>query len=152
MEFLGPLLFNIYINDLFCSDEFQMLNFADDCSPYEFNYSTADVIQNLETQTKSLLEWYNSNYLSPNPDKWHLIASDNEPTLFLKVADQSIFNCKNEKVLGVYFDSKLNFEFHLEILCKKAIQTACPCKGIVIHVDKRSSQFGYCPLIWQKNT
>ena len=33
---LGPLLFNIYINDLFFSEMFQMMNFADDCSPYEF--------------------------------------------------------------------------------------------------------------------
>ena len=36
---LGPLLFNIYINDLFFSEVFQMVNFADDCSPYEFNQS-----------------------------------------------------------------------------------------------------------------
>ena len=47
---LGHLLFNIYINDLFYSDEFQMMNFADDCSPYDFNHFT-DAIQNLETQT-----------------------------------------------------------------------------------------------------
>ena len=42
---LGPLLSNIYINDLFYCEEFQMINFADDCSPYDFNYSTDDVIQ-----------------------------------------------------------------------------------------------------------
>ena len=29
---LGPLLFNIYIKDLFFSEEFQMANIADDCS------------------------------------------------------------------------------------------------------------------------
>ena len=46
---LGPLLFNIYINDLFFSEVFQMVNFADDCSPYEFNQSINQVIQNLET-------------------------------------------------------------------------------------------------------
>ena len=33
---LGQLLFNIYINDLFFSEEFQMTNFADDCSPRDF--------------------------------------------------------------------------------------------------------------------
>ena len=81
---LGPLLFKIYINDLFCSDEFQLMNFAHDCSPYDFNYSTDDVIQNHETQTKSLFEWYNFNYFIPNPDKWDLILSDSELTLFCK--------------------------------------------------------------------
>ena len=47
---MGPLLFNIFINDLFYSEEFQMMNFADDCSPYSFSASTDDVILNLETQ------------------------------------------------------------------------------------------------------
>ena len=32
---LGVILFNIYINDLFFSAEFQMANFADDCSPFD---------------------------------------------------------------------------------------------------------------------
>ena len=49
-----------------------------------------DVIPNLETQTKSLLECYNFNYLIPNTDKWHLILSDSEPTLFLKVVQCKI--------------------------------------------------------------
>ena len=62
---LGPRLFNIYINDLFYSEEFQMMNFADDFFPYDSNYSTDDVIQNLGTQTISLLQLNNSNYVMP---------------------------------------------------------------------------------------
>ena len=58
---LGPLLFNIYINDIFFSEVFEMINFADDNSPYE-------VIENLEKQTTSLIEWYKNNYLKRNPD------------------------------------------------------------------------------------
>ena len=41
-------LFNIYINDLFFSDEFQMMNFADDYSPYNFSLSINYVIHTLE--------------------------------------------------------------------------------------------------------
>ena len=155
---LGPLLFNIYINDLFYCDDFQMINFADDCSPYDFNYSIDDVIQNLETQSKSLLGRYNSNYLVPTPDKWHLVLSDSTPTLFVNVADQIISNSKNKKVLGVYFDSKFDFEFHLDKLCKKASQKLhalarvssymiCRQKKIIMNAFI-TSQFGYCPLIW----
>ena len=55
---LGQLLFNIYINDLFFSDEFQMMNFADDCSPYNFSFSINDVIHTLEKQTTLLIEWH----------------------------------------------------------------------------------------------
>ena len=73
---LGPLLFNIYINDIFLfSQHFSMTNYADDCSPYEYSYST-DVIQKLENNSKCLIDWYESNYLKPNPDKWHLLLSE----------------------------------------------------------------------------
>ena len=41
---LGPLLFNININDLFFPEEFQMANFADDCSPYDFSTNNDEVI------------------------------------------------------------------------------------------------------------
>ena len=155
---LGPLLFNIYINDLFLSEEFQMMNFADDCSPYEYSKSTDDVIQNLEDQTSLLIEWYKCNYLKPNPDKWHLILSESEPTLSVNVSDKLIFNSKNEKVLGVYFDNKLNFEFHLGQLCKNASKKlhalarvssfmSCNQRKIIMNAFI-TSQFGYCPLIW----
>ena len=60
---LGPLLFNIYINDLFLSSpDFEIANYADDNSHY-------DVIKKLEEDAFYLLKWYENNYLMPNPDK-----------------------------------------------------------------------------------
>ena len=131
---LGPLLFNIYINDLFFSDEFQMMNFADDCSPYNFTLSINDVIHTLEKQTALLIELYKCNYLKSNPDKWHLILSEREPTLFANVGNKRIFNSNNEEVLGGYFNNKLNFEYHIGKLCKKSkSKTSCPCKGVIFY-------------------
>ena len=155
---LGPLLFNIYINDLFFSDEFQMMNFADDCSPYNFSLSINDVIHTLEKQTALLIELYKCNYLKSNPDKWHLILSGREPTLFANVGNKRIFNSNNEEVLGGYFNNKLNFEYHIGKLCKKASQKlhalarvssfmSCRQKKIIMNAFI-TSQFGYCPLIW----
>ena len=106
---LGPLLFNIYINDIFFSVKFEMMNFADDNSLYNTNLSISKVIENLENQTISLIEWYNSNYLKPNPDKWNLVLSEGDPTLSLQVNDKNIFNSLYKKILGVYFDNKLNW-------------------------------------------
>ena len=71
---LGPLIFNIYLNDLFIfSEELDMANYADDCSPYESSVSVDDVIFKLENDARLLMEWYTNNYLSTNPDKWHLL-------------------------------------------------------------------------------
>ena len=108
---LGPLLFNIYINDLFIfSNAFKIANYADDCSPFEFNGSTNDVIRKLEDDSQILIQWYQNNYLKPNPDKWHLLLSD---------VDNDLPNSSSQKILGVTFDNKLNFTTHITKLCTK---------------------------------
>ena len=50
-----------------------MTNYADGCSPYEFSYTTEEVIIKLEKDANLLIEWYKNNYLKPNPKKWHLL-------------------------------------------------------------------------------
>ena len=156
---LGPLLFNIYINDLFLfSEDFLMSNYADDCSPYEFSDTTEGVIAKLEKDAKLLIEWYNSNYLKPNPEKWHLLLSEIGDEHCVNVGQQIISNRANEKVLGVFFDNRLNFKCHINKLCKKASQKlhalarvsnfmSCNQRKIIMHAFI-SSQFNYCPLIW----
>ena len=52
---LGPLLFNIYINDIFLfSKHFNMANYADDCPPYGFSGFLEDSIQKLQNDSQSL--------------------------------------------------------------------------------------------------
>ena len=58
----------------------------------------------------------------------------------------------------MYFDNKLNFEYHVGKLCKQASQKSyalarvsafmsCRQKKIIMNAFI-TSQFGYCPLIW----
>ena len=156
---LGPLLFNIYINDLFLfSQNFSMANYADDCSPYEFSGPIGDVSLKLQNDSLCLLEWYESNYLKPNPDKWHLLLSDKGDNNFIKIVTDVISNSTDEKILGVYFDNKLNFNTHLIKLCKKASQKlhALARFSNLMSIRQRNiivnafihSQFNYCPLVW----
>ena len=58
-------------------------------------------------------------YLKPNPDKWHLLSSDKGDGHTIKIGTEVISNSKEEKIIGVYFDNKLNFNTHLKKLCKK---------------------------------
>ena len=107
---LGPLLFNIYINDLFLfSQDFSMCNYADDCFPYESSFSLNDTIQKLENDCSQLINWYHNNYLKPNPDKWHLLLSKAGNDQFITIENKKIMNSSEKKLLGVYFDNKLNF-------------------------------------------
>ena len=65
---------------------------------------------------------------------------------------------KMKKILGVYFDNKLNFDYHINKLCKKASQKLHALARVWVFMNCRQkkqimnafiiSQFGYCPLIW----
>ena len=72
---LGPLFFNIFMCDLFISKALDVVNYADDNTPYAIEYSTEGVIKNLENCTSSLLLWISQNFLKANPNKSHLLLS-----------------------------------------------------------------------------
>ena len=119
---LGPLLFNVYICDIFFDIiECDIASYADDNTPYNFDFSLDYVIRNLEKSTNSLLNWFRENHVKANPDKSHLLVSSNE-SCTAKIEDFSIKNSTEEKLLGVKFDSNLSFENHVTSLCKKASQ------------------------------
>ena len=51
---LGPLIFNVYRNDLFLfTPSFEIANYADDCTAYEFSGSINDVIKKLEQDSSN---------------------------------------------------------------------------------------------------
>ena len=71
---LGPLLFNIYINDLF----FQIIythtcNFADDTTISAFSTKLEDLLYNLEYDIQSAIMWFDNNYMKLNKEKCHLL-------------------------------------------------------------------------------
>ena len=135
-----------------------MSNYADDCSPYEFSNTVEQVIIKLEKDANLLIQWYKDNYLKPNPEKWHLLLSEIGDEHCVKIEQQFILNSANEKVLGVFFDNRLNFKCHLNKLCKKASQKlhALARVSTFMSCNQRksimnafiSSQFNYCPLLW----
>ena len=81
---LGPILFNIYINDIFFTMEnVNIANFADDNSIYMSKKRIDDVIKTLEDESTKLYQWYTFNYLKPNADKYHLLLSSQNKELHL---------------------------------------------------------------------
>ena len=127
--------------------------------PFEYSGSIDDAIQKLQDDSKCLIEWYESNYLKPNPDKWHLLLSESRGDCFIKISNECIYNSTDEKILGVHFDNKLNFNVHLNKLCKRASQklhalarvsTFMSCgQRKTIMAAFIQSQFSYCPLLWR---
>ena len=73
---LGPLLFNIYINDLFyLFINTHVCNFADDTTLSACNVNLEDLIHNLEDDTLSAILWFQANYMKLNQEKCHFLTS-----------------------------------------------------------------------------
>ena len=67
---LGPLLFNIFINDLFFFVEHSdICNYADDNSLSVADVSIDHIISKLELDIRSLDEWFQNNYMLLNQEK-----------------------------------------------------------------------------------
>ena len=157
---LGPLLFNIYINDLFFQfANTHVCNFADDTTLSAVGTSLEDLLHNLEYDVQSAITWFDNNYMKLNHDKCHfLVAGNVNEHLWTKVGDELIWERSTEELLGLTIDKNLNFNTHLTKLCKKVGQkvTALARIARLLPFHKRrhllktfiESQFSYCPLVW----
>ena len=64
---LGPLLFNIFLWDLFYFLEgTDIANYADDTTPYNVNSTQELIINELEKTFSILFKWFNNNYMKVN--------------------------------------------------------------------------------------
>ena len=71
---LGPLLFNIYINDIFLlMDGTEICSYADDTTLYSCDYEVNNVTTRLEQGANRLTAWLPENYMKLNEDKCQLI-------------------------------------------------------------------------------
>ena len=117
---LGPLLFNIFLAELFLVlKDVDIANFADDNTPFTSAKNIDDLIYSLEKASSSMLKWFKDNLFKGNPDKCHLLVSTNEKTK-INIGEFSIESSDCEKLLGVKIDNKLTFDCHASDMCKKA--------------------------------
>ena len=70
---LGPLLFNIYICDIFFDIiECDIASYAEDNTPNNFGFNLDNVIRNLEKSANFLLSWFRENHMKANAGKCYL--------------------------------------------------------------------------------
>ena len=110
---LAPLLFNIYINDIFFFVmEDNLANYADDNTP--------NVLQHLKNDTNILLRWFENNYFKMNADKCKLLVTNSDENVSLVVDGHKIKGNKTVKMLGIKIDNQSNFNDHVSSIYKKA--------------------------------
>ena len=67
---LGPILFNIFLNDLFsCIKKSNLNNFSNDNTIFATCNTLAGLLKNLEQESESALSWFKQNKMIVNADK-----------------------------------------------------------------------------------
>ena len=156
---LGPLLFNIYLNDMFYfTKETRITNYADDTTPYAISDDTVTLLNNLENDVEILVKWFQDNYFKLNADKCHLLVSNHDEDASIIINNEIVEGSKSVKLLGVKIDNKVNFNEHVTNICNKVSlklhalarisNFMSPAKLRLILKAFIESQFQYCPLIW----
>ena len=153
---LGPILFSIFISDLFLLvKDVNFASYADYNTIYQSGKTLDDVMNGLQVSAKKLLKWFSDNQMKGNADKCNLIMSaENAPEL--QIGDSLIKKSSCEKLLGVIIDYKLTFDEHVTSSFKKAnnklraLTRATPYMNIenrkLLMNSFFNAQFDYCPL------
>ena len=161
---LGPLLFNVFVNDLFSVVESaNLFNYADDNTLSVSNSSVEKVIELLTKDTKNTMKWFADNYMQANPEKFQIMflkpqRSITELPKQMTIDDVTIKTSEKVKLLGVTIDQNLNFDEHVKILCRKAsnqLKILFRFKSSLGNKEKQAmyktfilSNFNFCPVVW----
>ena len=119
---LGPLLFNIYLNDLFyILNDVDICNYADDTTPNVCDSSLKVVIEKLEKSSQLAIKWFNHNYMKLNAEKCEfLITGHRFEHLWLNVGETQVWEKNQVKLLGITIDNELKFDDHITKICRNA--------------------------------
>ena len=159
---LGPLIFKIFINDIFyflkkCS----MYNYADD-NTVSYTHKQLTVLKAvIESETETTLNWFDDNQMQANPGKFQAIVGGKKTFSELKsfsVADNTIPCEETVKLLGVELDYQLNFNEQVSRICQKVARQLNVLQRISKFLSEETrllvfksfirSNLIYCPIIW----
>jgi hypothetical protein len=122
---LGPLLFNIYINDIVnCSSILRLILFADDTTLINSDKNFDTLIKVTNDELAKLSIWFKVNKLSVNVSKTNFIlfGSKHYPSntsYSVLLNDKCLDRVNCTKFLGVYIDEKLTWNDHINHVCSK---------------------------------
>ena len=159
---LGPLLFNIYINDLLlCIEKSGICNFADENTLYASGENIVDVATCLEVYIENVLKWFESNRMVANPEKFHVmfLGLPKTANICIEIDDLVLVPRDNVKLLGITIDSELKFTVMSNpSLCAKTSRKVTSFSRVAKLLDFKKarllynafilSSLSYCPLIW----
>ena len=108
---LGPLLFNVFLNDIFYFVlKFIIYNYADD-NTVAYIHKDLDILKLvLENERLNLISWFEKNFMKANPEKFQAICvgkKSHDNIKSFKIGDTDITCDDNVTLLGINIDFML---------------------------------------------
>ena len=151
---LGPLLFNIYLNDLFfLLGNIDVCNSADDTAGNVCDMELKVVLDKLENCSELAIAWFKSNYMKLNEEKCKLLVCGYRfEQIWIKVGDNKTWEKSLVNLLGVTIDNELKFDKYVAEICAKAMllklsKFLCLDKRRTLLKSFIGAHFKYWPLI-----
>ena len=103
---LGPLLFNIFLNDIFYFiNNGNLWNYADDNTLYSIRKSLNMVKENLNINSLSMQKWFYENHMVLNPGKcYYLVLGNRSNSDTINLNGTKLASSSYEKLLGILTD------------------------------------------------
>ena len=137
---LGPLLFNIFVNDVnYTVGNSSLRLYADDTTQYAHDTSPAILEITLNQDICTLSAWCNANYLHINGEKTQaMILGKSQYSYDLKVDNQTIKTEDTLKILGVTLDEELNFKPYIKDTPRKVFAKIAAIRRLKRMVPKET--------------
>ena len=164
---LGPLLFLLFINDMFFAPKLCNLKmFADDATLYTHGDSVDELNLRLNEDLIYINDWCYKNRMCINFMKSKAIIFStsqkikHQPTksLDIKIGDDSIENVNSHKILGITVDQRLKWKIQIDNIAKKVhigihtlrrIRKLIPIRYRMVFANAFILPFfDYCNTVW----
>ena len=159
---MGPILFNIFLNDLLTTlENSEIYNFADDNTISSISKEKQALLTTLEKDSEKAIDWFRRNNMIVKPEKFQsmiLKRSGNSDVHTIEIDGNKIETTNSVDLLGIHIDNKLTFDDHIFTLCNKASMQLNAIGRLKHYLGKKElevivnsfiySNFNYCPLVW----
>ena len=108
---LGPLLFDIFLSDIYMFiSKYNLCNYADDNILYFTGKDVNRIRRNLETDFMVLHQWFHENHMTLNPGKCHyMVIGSRDLTRQIMLNNNKFTSSNMEKLVGIFLVGKRNF-------------------------------------------
>ena len=150
---LGPVLFTIYINDMYnACKQLQLIHYADDTTAFISGKNMSDLVNTINLELDCISQWLQSNRLTLNVKKssYMIHGHSDISTSNICIRNENLVLVQQAKFLGITIDDKLKFEEHANNVVTKLSRIS----GIIWKskdvLPKRTLRMLYLSLGWSQ--